>query len=187
MSIPLKLKIRLEFFLNNGLTHQEVVIMEKGKTESLLHIVLKLLAFLYFYKTQKRLIIEPSFRYRDFKPDLVSFKKPENPREVTSEVDIWIECKKVKISKLSTLVRYLPSASIYWFHLSQIITRKMKNEEVPPKVKLIGIEITKKDLALLESSILTQSPSWSVHRYEHSQFIIDTLHSEIHIKFQNIR
>ncbi|MHA1995915.1 MAG: hypothetical protein ACW97Z_15365 [Candidatus Hodarchaeales archaeon] len=186
MPIPLKIKLKIIFSLNNGYSNQQTVIVEKSKSETMLHIILKLLALLYFYKTSHQLILEPKFRYRGFKPDLVAFKQPEVPQEVNPEIDIWIECKEVKISKLQTLARYLSSSRICWFHLNHIMSRKLEGFTESMNVELIGVELNNKNQSLLERSLLTQSPVWSIEDYEHSHLTIATLNWRIDIRFHII-
>ncbi len=186
MSVPLNIKLKIKFSLENGYSNRQSVIVQKGKSESLTHIILKLFAFLYFYKSNQELIIEPRFRYRRFKPDLIAFKNPEIPQEMNSDIDIWIECKKVKISKLKKLARYLPTSKIYWFHLNHNITRKMKPILDSKNVELVEVRMRRKDQTRLENSLLNHSPIWNVKQYEPSQVIISTLNNEINVEFQVI-
>ncbi len=186
MPIPLKIKLKIIFSLNNGYYNQQTVIVEKSKSETMLHIILKLLALLYFYKSSHQLILEPKFRYRGFKPDLVAFKNPEIPQEVNPEIDIWIECKEVKIAKLQTLARYLSSSRICWFHLNHIMSRKLEGFLESTNVEQIGVDMNNKNQSLLERSLLTQSPVWSIEDYEHSHLTIATLNSQIDIQFHII-
>jgi len=186
LSIPLKISLKIIFSLNNGYSNQHTVIVEKNKSETMLHIILKLLALLYFYKSNHQLILEPNFRYRGFKPDLVAFKNPENPQDENPEIDIWIECKKVKISKLKTLSRYLPSSRIYWFHVNHVVSRKIEKLMDSTHVELIDVNLNKNNLALLERSLLTQTPIWHVLFYEHSNMTIDVLNKRLKIKYQNL-
>lgn len=126
-------------------------------------------------------------RVRGFRPDLVSYRPSEIPSEVEPEVDLWIECKKVKISKLKTLAQYLPFSQIYWFHLDHMLRKKRIDLEGLSEIEIIGVNITKRDLAILENSLITQSPIWNVKQDGGSNITITTLNSEICIEFINIK
>ena len=187
VSVPLKIKLKIDFSLENDYSNQNSLIIQKGKFESMTHIILKLLAFLYFYKSNRELIIEPKFRFRGFRPDLVAFKNPEIPNEITPDIDTWIECKKVKISKLKKLARYLPTSHIYWFHLNHYITKKMATILDSKNVKLVEVQMTQKDLSQLGNSLLKQSPTWNVEQSKDSQMIIGILDHEFIIEFHVIK
>ncbi|PWI48685.1 hypothetical protein CEE45_05595 [Candidatus Heimdallarchaeota archaeon B3_Heim] len=188
MPIPLKINLKIEYSLDNGCVNRQTVILIKKKTESTLHITLKLLAYLYFYKMNRKLIIEPKFRYRRFKPDLVAFRNPEIPHEMKPEIDIWIECKKVKLSKLMKLARSLPSTKIYWFHLNHYIKRKLKTKAFSDStnVKLIGVTLNRMNQTFVERSLLSQHPIWRVQQTKNSQLQISILNSKIDVDFQAI-
>jgi hypothetical protein len=186
VSVPLKIKLKLKFSTENGSFNRQSLIVHKAKSESVTHIILKLFAFIYFYKSHQELIIEPRFRFRGFKPDLVAFKNPEIPQEVKPDIDIWIECKKVKISKLKKLARYLPTATIYWFHHNHHLSPKTESILTSRNIELVETKMTRKDQSFLENTLLTQFPLWKVKSYEHSQVIIGTLDKEIMVEYQII-
>ena len=184
MSIPLKLDIKLENTLNDGTIEYRHLILRKGKLESIYHILLKLLAYIYFLNRDVNLIIEPSFLYRRYKPDLIAFRVPEIPHETEPEVNIWVECKKVKSSKLKKLSRYLPSSEIYWFHTYPTLLKVIKTKKVAfsTNIHLIGIELNHKNRLHLENSLLKQKLVWKILQItdERLEITIQGKASEIH-------
>ena len=122
------------------------------------------------------LIIEPSFRYRRYKPDLIAFKEPEIPHGLQPDVHIWVECKKVKISKLKKIGRYLPSSEIYWFHSYSTLLKIVNTKKVvlPTNIQLIGVEMDRKIRLHLESSILKQQIFWKITKITKKRLEITT-------------
>ena len=139
---------------------QEKLFLYKGKTESALHIILKLLAYLYFWPSRKKLIIEPNLKFHKYKPDLISYRDPELPTSTEREIDVWVECKKVHIKKIMKLGRFFPHCDVYWFHKKSYFdslevkfnSRKWKN--LPPNTNLIGVMLEPDDWNSFENSVL---------------------------------
>jgi hypothetical protein len=176
VSIPLKLDIKLENALNNGTIDYRHLILRKGKLESTYHILLKLIAYIYFLNRDIDLIIEPTFRYRRYKPDLIAFKEPEIPHEIHPDVYLWVECKKVKISKLKKIGRYLPSSEIYWFHTYSTLLKIVKTKKVvlPTNIHLIGVETETKNRLHLENSLLKQQIIWKIIKITNKRLVISS-------------
>lgn len=94
--------MREKYTFNFG---HEKQVMTKGYYETREHLVLKVLAYLYFNKTPKiETRITKSYKY---KPDLVI--------DEDGQVKLWVECGKVSIKKLKKISRDFSSARIYVF------------------------------------------------------------------------
>ncbi|MFX1513580.1 MAG: hypothetical protein ACFFCQ_13430 [Promethearchaeota archaeon] len=168
--IPRNIKISIERDSGNNQFETRQLILRKGKSETALHIILELLAYLYFWNFE--LLIEPQFRYRKYRPDLISFKEPEIPLETEREVNLWIECKKVKLRKLIKLGRTLPYSNIFWFQKFEILNRNLNNVfskrkyPLPTNIHLIGIKLNNETWNILQSSLFIKHPSWKFIRQE---------------------
>ena len=143
------------------------IILRKARTESKLHIVLKVLAYCYFW--DRNLIIEPRFRLNRYKPDLIVWRESEIPIKEELIPDLWIECKAVKLKKLIKLSRALPYSKVVWIHLLQPLSRIIKNfksrktkNQLTSNVQLIGIETSRRNWIFLEESIETNHLQWVV-------------------------
>ncbi len=95
----------------------------------------------YFAKDEPT--IEPSFRHHGYRPDLLKLRPHPDPKVMEEEIDLWVECKQVKLSKLDDLVRYC-NAPVYWFHTLRhlkraVLPRSMKKFKRLSKVSMIGI------------------------------------------------
>ncbi|MFX1282926.1 MAG: hypothetical protein ACFFB5_04690 [Promethearchaeota archaeon] len=141
------------------------LILQKGRMESRLHIILKVLAFCYFW--DRNLIIEPRFPFNRYKPDLISWQKSEIPTKEELIPDLWIECKAVNLKKLIRLSHAFPQSSIVWMHSLQPLSRTVRNiESKNAKYRLalnlhfIGIETAHKNWILLEESMENRHIQW---------------------------
>lgn len=170
------------------------LILRKNQFETTLHIILKVLAYIYFW--EKELIIEPSFRLRRYRPDLIAWKKEEIPSEDLLIPALWVECKKVKIEKLIKLARALPSSSIIWIHVLNHLTKvnssfqDKQKYKIPFNVKLIGINASTYTWDCLSDSISSKNPHWEIIRYDTNSlkiFIQDLNISPLDLIVQFIR
>lgn len=169
--LPQKLSFNL-IWKDQAAGEEEIrkVILRKGRLESTLHIALKVLAYLYFWK--KNLIIEPHYRWHRYRPDLISWRKAEIPNIEKMIPDIWVECKYVKLKKLFKLSRGLPSTNVYWIHtlqrLQKIVTSAQfeKKWQLAPNIQLIGIESSQNTWQNLEEGIKTYQLQWRITQVE---------------------
>lgn len=180
MSYLISRKLPIRIFWESYVSEQvesRRLILRKGRMESKLHIILKILAYCYFW--DRNLVIEPHFRINRFKPDLIAWRKSEIPTEEKLIPDIWIECKHVKLKKLKKLSRILPLSQIVWMHSKQSLTQIIKNLQ-PRKVKdllalnvqLIGITTSKQNWKSLEESIDRKKPQWEINRHSKDKMMI---------------
>lgn len=168
MGIPRKILVKLEF---NGESRQ--LILKKFSQETYLHIILKIIAYIYFW--EEDLSIEPSYRRNKYRPDLLSLGQNPNPRIIDPVVKIWIECKKVKLDKLEKLSIHLPYADIYWFHqyhhLKQVLNQKiLKKHPRLRQIRFIGIDGD--SISRIQRDLSTGRSNWTIHR-EKGVFTID--------------
>ncbi|UCG01801.1 MAG: hypothetical protein JSW11_19620 [Candidatus Heimdallarchaeota archaeon] len=154
------------------------LILRKGRMETNLHIALKVLAYCYFW--DRNLTIEPLFRLNRYKPDLIAWRKSEIPTKEKLIPDLWIECKNVKLKKLSKLSRLLPFSEIIWVNSKQLLTRTIKSiqskkqrEILASNVQLIGIETSKQSWESLEDSINVKKPEWKINRHSNTSMVIN--------------
>lgn len=154
------------------------IILRKGRMESKLHIVLKVLAYCYFW--ERNLTIEPRFRLKRYKPDLISWRKPEIPTKEELIPDLWIECKHVKLKKLIKLSRVLPLSTIVWIHTMQSLTRTIEKiqskgdkNQLASNIQLIGIETENKNWKSLEESVNTQLLQWEINELANNSMVIN--------------
>lgn len=161
--IPRKLSLTL---LINSVRHK--LVLHKGKQETFDHIILKIIAYAYFQDFD--MIVEPRYRFRGYRPDLLVLKDPPNPKSTEKVVDKWVECKHVALEKLDKLVRYLHHANIYWFHfyskLQQTLsTRNLKKFPRLSQVVTIGVKLTTDlDQRILTQSLQYNNPVWDIHK-----------------------
>ncbi len=143
------------------------IVLRKGRMESKFHIILKILAYCYFW--DRNLIVEPRFRFNRYKPDLISWKKSEIPTKDELIPDLWIECKAVKIKKLIKLSQALPLSTVVWIHFLQplsrtikIIQSKKKKYKLASNIQLIGVETSNKNQISLGESIDADYLQWKI-------------------------
>jgi hypothetical protein len=165
-SLPRSFSLKIEYSdLATENFELRKLILRKKQFESTLHIILKVLSYIYFW--DKELIIEPNFRYHNFRPDLIVWRKGE----ISSEEfvpDLWIECKKVKLSKILKLARGLSRTSIVWFHkiysLEKVLNSVQRKQKykLPVNVQLIGINASTQTWNYLSESFNLKHPYWRV-------------------------
>ena len=119
--LPLKILISVYYTKSTDKTEKRNLILSKRKLESSTHLILKFLSYLYYF--DQNVVIEPSFRFRGFRADLLSWKDSEIPQNRQKEPDLWIECKKVRFNKLQKLAHALPTSRIVWFHDYSVLNR----------------------------------------------------------------
>ncbi|MBD3254167.1 MAG: hypothetical protein GF383_03700 [Candidatus Lokiarchaeota archaeon] len=167
-NIPYSFSINLIMDSRRIQTEGRTLYLRKGKTETFLHILLKILAYCYFWDEEEQLIIEPDFRYRKFKPDLISFSQSRIPKRLEREIDLWVECKKVSIKKLIKLSRGLPHSRIYWVQEEKMLTRILKTSKLRNKLKKLSnvnlLSIRTHDVSLrpLALELGMQNPTWKL-------------------------
>ncbi|MFX1506877.1 MAG: hypothetical protein ACFFDC_12305 [Promethearchaeota archaeon] len=180
-------KLSIRIFWRSFVTAEEEsrrIILRKGRMESKLHIILKILAYCYFW--DRNLVIEPFTRVNRFRPDLIAWTKSEIPTEEKPIPDLWIECKQVKLKKLERLSRILPFTQIIWINSKQSLTRTLKNlhsrrrkKDFPSNVQLIGISTSKDSWESLIESINEKKPQWRINRHSKELLVIDVTGTEI--------
>jgi hypothetical protein len=182
LNIPYQFDITLIMEKRGNHKEERRLYLRKGKNETFLHILFKLLAYCYFWDKEKDLIIEPNFRFRKYKPDLISFKPSEIPNRLEKEVKIWVECKKVALKKLKGLVNSLPHSEIYWFHKETYFQKVLKSSKVKNKLRgltnlnLIGIKSQKYPIDSLALELGGKNPGWMLKRLDtHLKLTTDIL------------
>ncbi|MFW9904583.1 MAG: hypothetical protein ACFFFH_09645 [Candidatus Thorarchaeota archaeon] len=172
MSYLISHKLSIKIFWESYVTEEvelRRLILQKGRMESKQHIILKILAFCYFW--DRNLVIEPHFRLNRFKPDLIAWRNSEIPTQEKQVPDLWIECKHVKLKKLRKLSRMLPFSRIVWINSKQSLARTLKNIQTKKSmylcsnVQLIGILTSEANWALLKDSINLKKLHWRVNRH----------------------
>ena len=196
MSYLISRKLPIKIFWESYETEEgesRRIILQKGRMESKQHIILKILAYCYFW--DKDLVIEPHFRLSRFKPDLIAWRKSEIPTQENLIPDLWIECKHVKLKKLRKLSRILPFSQIVWIHSKQSLSRtlkiiqsKKKNRNLNSNVQMIGIEASEADWESLMDSINAKKLHWGVRRQSNDRMEINTRESDnsISLVFQTL-
>jgi len=191
--LPLKISLKISFKEGHKSLDSRKIILHKKLKESKLHIVLKVLSYLYFW--EKRLVLEPTIRFRKYRPDLIALKKGELPHLNDLTPEIWIECKKVKIKKLITLGRYLSSCQIIWFHkmefLNQIKRYSLikKKYKLPANVQLIGVKISSLTWNYLLENIPKKQQILVVTRLNQNNMLITFANQkvdQVKLKFQTL-
>ncbi|MHA2327677.1 MAG: hypothetical protein ACXACR_04085 [Candidatus Hodarchaeales archaeon] len=166
------------------------IILRKGRMESKLHIILKVLAYCYFW--ERKLVVEPRYRVNRYRPDLIAWGKSEIPTKEERTPNLWIECKHVKIKKLIKLSRALPFSDVVWIHLVRPLTRTIEaiqsRHRLASNVHLIGIETSNRNWESLEESINIKQPHWRIIKHTNYLMVIniresnvDPIHLEFHI------
>lgn len=108
----------------------EKQVVETRSSESLRHILLKILGYILFYDQKPRIEIRVSPDKRDYKPDVVAF-------DAEGKVTLWVDCGQIAIKKVDDLTRQEPNAAIVIIKTTQ---REMElyARETARKVKRIG-------------------------------------------------
>ncbi|TFF94108.1 MAG: hypothetical protein EU543_02065 [Promethearchaeota archaeon] len=151
----------------------------KGHSETFHHLLFKFLAYCYFWDEPRELIIEPNYRFKGYKPDLLQLIPSEIPRRLRKDVGIWVECKDVAIKKLLKLAKTLHRSHIYWFHLDHYFERLLANPKILKKfdsqtnLKLIGIDMTYQEYDFLAYQMGDNNLEWFIQRDEETLIIID--------------
>jgi hypothetical protein len=102
------------------------VIIGQQDTETIAHIVLKLFAFILFYRPRLQLEIDLQRDTFAFVPDLVELDYQMRPQ-------LWIECGECSMNKLHKLAVKLPDTE-FWVvkrseHAARDLLRAMEKEE----------------------------------------------------------
>ncbi|MFX0095484.1 MAG: hypothetical protein ACFFBD_27355 [Candidatus Hodarchaeota archaeon] len=155
--VPRKLTVRIEKEIKQNTLETQQLILRKGSNESFLHILLKLLAFIYFWDIENELVVEPR-KFHRYRPDLISWRPSEIPTQITMVPDVWVECKYVKIEKLIRLGHQFPNSKIYWFHKYNHFLKQKEN--LPPNINLIGVETIDNTWNHLEYNLTSKRPYW---------------------------
>lgn len=189
--LPLKITLKIKYKEKSKSIDFRRVILHKKLNESKLHIVLKILAYLYFW--EKKLIIEPSYRFRGYRPDLIVLKRGELPHNNNLTPEYWIECKKAKYKKMVALGRYLSTCQIFWFHkmeilqqMTEIVLQKKKNK-LPSNVQLIGARISPLQWNYLVENINKKQQGLEVTRIGQNDIFItfsDQQTNQIKLEYQ---
>ncbi len=82
------------------------LIIGQRETETLPHVMLKLLAYLLFFRERLQLEAAPDFDAIPFVPDLVQYDYELRPA-------LWIECGECSVAKLDKLAVKAPEAEIW--------------------------------------------------------------------------
>ncbi|MFX0174415.1 MAG: hypothetical protein ACFE9L_21260 [Candidatus Hodarchaeota archaeon] len=165
-SLPRSFSLKIEYsdIATENYELRKLILRQK-QFESTLHIILKVLSYIYFW--DKELIIEPNFRYRNYRPDLIVWRKGE----ISSEdlvPDLWIECKRVKLSKIFKLARGLTRTMIVWIHKLHSLEKVLKSVQrkqkykPPVNVQLIGINASAHTWNYLSESFSLKLPHWRI-------------------------
>lgn len=142
------------------------LILRKSNDETWLHILIKILAYIFFWEDS--LLIEPDFHYRGYKPDLLRMDPGSNPKQIGDIPGLWVECKNVKLQKLDDLVRYTNS-SVYWFHLDNYLDRVLtsRNYQKYPRLEFITtVGIASVHLSSLKEELSYGKLQWMIEELE---------------------
>lgn len=154
----------------DGSTEEQGLFFRKGASETLLHLLIKLLSYVFFWDSGHELTIEPNFRLLKYKPDLVAFMPSDIPNKLDPDVALWVECKHVRLKKLARLAKALPNAQIYWFHLEGTLQTLLQGAKVRrllqphENLKLIGIGPDKHVIESIALELGTSNPTWVLKR-----------------------
>ena len=77
-NVSRKISLQRNLLKTKDLIEIDQLILRKGKQESYLHILIKILAYIYFWDVKKQIIIEPKSIGR-YKSDLISYQDHEIP------------------------------------------------------------------------------------------------------------
>ncbi|MFO8018772.1 MAG: hypothetical protein R6U96_09065 [Promethearchaeia archaeon] len=169
-NLPYQFEISIIMEMEDKPNEEQRLYLRKGHSETFHHLLIKILAYCFFWNEPERLIIEPSFRFRGYKPDLLSLVPPANPRKLEQEVGIWVECKNVTLKKLEKLSKALPRSKICWFNLESSFRGLFKSLKQRKKLfshrnlKLIGIKLEKDVYEFLAYNLGRKNPIWYVSR-----------------------
>lgn len=116
----------------------EKIILGRHDTETIDHVVLKLLGFLLFFR--ERLLIEPRLNddSNPYSPDLVQLDYELRPR-------LWVECGECSVHKLDKLAVKAPEAEIWVLKPSpaaaaELIAKMAKEELRPRRYGVVGFD-----------------------------------------------
>jgi uncharacterized protein YaeQ len=169
-NLPYQFKITLIKKTDNEPNESADLYLRKGHSETFIHILIKVLAYCYFWDDQKRFTIEPNYRFLGYKPDLISFVPSEIPRRMEKNVGTWVECKDVKIKKLIKLAKSLPRSKIFWFNIERYFHTLLKSASISKRLSkfnnlfLIGIKGKEKDIKFLANTLTKKNMSWVVRQ-----------------------
>ena len=114
------------------------IIVGQEQTETTNHVVLKLLAYVLFFR--ERIQIEPNLdiEYLQFTPDIVQLDYELRPR-------LWVECGECGVHKLHKLAVKVPEAEIWVVKKSRaeaehLFAAMAKNELRRDRYGLIGLD-----------------------------------------------
>ena len=187
----MKISLKISYKEKHKSLDSRKIILHKKLKESRLHLALKILSYLYFW--EKNLVLEPTYRFRKYRPDLIALKKEELPHLNDLTPKIWIECKKVKIKKLISLGRYLSSCQIIWFHKMEILSQIKRYSlikqkyKLPANVQLIGVKISPLTWNYLLENITRKQQIFEVTRFNQNNILItfpDQQVNPVEIKYQ---
>lgn len=156
MSRPVKRRFSLLLTLSTTagqIQRKKRIHLTKSENESGAHIILKVLAYVWFFERDP--VIEPKLNYR-YRPDVAIFSSNNVANEdwlckkttYTTEamrIDEWVECKKTAPKKIQRILRSLSDCSLSLFHMKSALEgykralgRLLKPEELF-RVQLFGI------------------------------------------------
>jgi len=115
MNIPLNLK----FNITKG-AEKKLIILRKTHDENLNHIILKFLAYIFFFDDNLQIEIDAPQHY---KPDLVKFDE-----KLTWKVVKWIECGVVDLKKILKISKHNRQAEIYIFKSDPNSAQSLKDK-----------------------------------------------------------
>jgi hypothetical protein len=147
------------------------IFLRKGSSETLEHVFLKIMAFLINWESKNAFVIEPKYKFRRFRPDLISFRPPIDLNQ-EEEIDCWIECKKVKLNKLMTLSRALSTSTILWVHWSNYFERNQSKiylnlqKALETNLSVIGIKFVYGSYDTLIKDSIRKSETWTFEKKE---------------------
>jgi len=169
-NIPYQFEITVTMEKNEKNREIRRLYFRKGHSETFHHILIKFLAYCYFWDEPRELIIEPNFRFKGYKPDLLQLIPSEIPRRMKKDVGIWVECKNVAVKKLLKLAKTLPRSQVYWFHIDHYFERLLANLKMLRKfeshtnLKLIGIDMTNQVYNFLAYQMGVKNLEWFIQR-----------------------
>lgn len=187
-SIPLQVVVKIDKENNDGSIESRKLILSKRNIESSFHVILKILAYIYFWDHENNLIVEPNYRFKRYKPDLIAFKETELIPLDGNNINLWIECKKVKLKKLLKLSRNLPKSRIYWFHrfdffegVKKTLLRKKVVQQ--HNIFLIGIEYDHQVHEEFTQALFDKQSHWTVIRLADNKFSVKNSENSRIIKY----
>jgi hypothetical protein len=114
------------------------IIIGQEDTETINHVLLKLLAYVLFYRERLQLEVNLHQDSIPFKPDLVQLDYELRPK-------LWVECGECSVAKLDKLAVKVPEAEIWVVKKSPVeienLVRAMAKEELRrERYHLIGFD-----------------------------------------------